>query len=215
MVLKLHGFPSSPCTLRVATALHEKKLPFEFVNVSLFTGEHKQPEYLKIQPFGQIPYLEDDDFIVYESRAIGKYLEAKYPSLAPAKSDLRAYGLYEQALSIEAANFDHFATIALAEKMFKPMKGLETNETAAKDALAALDGKLDAYNVILGKQKYLAGDKLTLADLFHLPEGTLLGQIGYEGLTASSRPNVARWWNEIQGRESWVGLKDGVKSVSA
>ena len=57
MVLKLHGFPTSPCTLRVATILHEKKLPFEFVNVSLFTGEHKQPEYLKIQPFGQIPYL--------------------------------------------------------------------------------------------------------------------------------------------------------------
>ena len=63
---------------------------------------------------------EDEDFVVYESRAIGKYIEAKYPGLAPAKSDLRAYGHYEQALSTEVANFDHFATIALAEKMFKP-----------------------------------------------------------------------------------------------
>ena len=63
---------------------------------------------------------EDDDLVVYESRAIGKYIEAKYPGLAPAKSDLRAYGHYEQALSTEVANFDHFATIALAEKMFKP-----------------------------------------------------------------------------------------------
>ena len=63
---------------------------------------------------------EDDDFVVYESRAIGKYIEAKYPGLAPAQSDLRAYGHYEQALSTEVANFDHFATIALAEKMFKP-----------------------------------------------------------------------------------------------
>ena len=63
---------------------------------------------------------EDDDFIIFESRAICKYIEAKHPGLAPAQSDLRAYGHYEQALSVETANFDHFATIALAEKMFKP-----------------------------------------------------------------------------------------------
>jgi glutathione S-transferase len=57
MVLKLYGYPQSTCTRRVATVLHEKKVPFELVVVDLMKGEHKTPEFLKNQPFGQIPYI--------------------------------------------------------------------------------------------------------------------------------------------------------------
>ncbi|KZV68492.1 glutathione S-transferase [Peniophora sp. CONT] len=213
MVFKLHGFPTSPCTFRVALILNEKRLPFELITVAILSGENKQPEHLKAQPFGQIPYLDDDGFIVYESRAICKYIEAKHPGLAPERSDLQAYGCYEQACSIEGSNFDHFATIALAEKMFKPY-GLGTNDAAAEEALNILDTKLDVYDKILGNQKYLAGDELTLADLFHVPEGVFLGKIGYAGLSAPSRPNVARWWNELLERQAWVTLKEGVQSVA-
>jgi len=53
MVLKLYGFPLSS----VATVLHEKKIPFEFVQVDIKKGEHKSPAHLEKQPFGQVPYL--------------------------------------------------------------------------------------------------------------------------------------------------------------
>jgi glutathione S-transferase len=57
MVLKLYGWPKSTCTQRVAMVLHEKKVPFEFIMVDLFKGESKTPQYLKHQPFGQVPYI--------------------------------------------------------------------------------------------------------------------------------------------------------------
>jgi hypothetical protein len=57
MVLKLYGTGQSTCTRRVATVLHEKNIAFELVVVDLMKGEHKSPEYLKKQPFGQVPYI--------------------------------------------------------------------------------------------------------------------------------------------------------------
>ena len=89
--------------------------------------------------------------------------------------------------------------------------GLTTDEAVFKGLLESIDAKLAAYNVILAKQKYLAGDvscqvscntdsysyhgpapqEITLADLFHLPYGTMLGVAGSDIMT--SKPNVARY----------------------
>jgi glutathione S-transferase len=57
MVLKLHGASYSTCTKRVITALKETNTPFELVAVDLSKGEHKSPEFVAKQPFGQVPYL--------------------------------------------------------------------------------------------------------------------------------------------------------------
>jgi glutathione S-transferase len=57
MVLKLYGSPVSICTRRVALVLREKEVPYEFILVDLPKAEHKTPEYLKKQPFGQVPYI--------------------------------------------------------------------------------------------------------------------------------------------------------------
>ena len=57
MVLKLYGAVNSTCSKRVAIVLHEKKVPFEFHIINFSKAENKSPEYLKKQPFGQIPYI--------------------------------------------------------------------------------------------------------------------------------------------------------------
>jgi glutathione S-transferase len=56
-ILKLYGAKIAMCTRRVATVLHEHKVPFELIQIDLMAGEHKTPAYLKNQPFGQIPYI--------------------------------------------------------------------------------------------------------------------------------------------------------------
>jgi glutathione S-transferase len=100
MVVKVYGAKSSTCTQRVLTALLEKNVPFELVTINLSVGEHKSEKYLKLQPFGKVPVLDDDGFILFESRAIAKYIAAKYTGqgtpLLPAEHDLKAYGLFEQ-----------------------------------------------------------------------------------------------------------------------
>lgn len=68
--------------------------------------------------------------------------------------------------------------------------GLTTNQAKFDELIAGLEGKLDVYDKILSKQKYLAGNEVTLADLFHLPYGVLLPVAGSNAL--ETRPNVAR-----------------------
>jgi len=60
MVLKLHGLAKSGHVRLVALVLHEKQVPFELVPVDFFKHEHKSPEYLEKQPFGQVPYIVCD-----------------------------------------------------------------------------------------------------------------------------------------------------------
>ncbi|KAH9829566.1 glutathione transferase [Rhodofomes roseus] len=216
MVLKLYGSPLSTCTRRVAIVLKEKNVPYEFFPVNLATGAHKSPEYLAKQPFGQVPYIEEEDgFQLFESRAIGRYIAVKYAGqgnkVLPDPADLRAVAKFEQAASIELTNFDPFASQIAFEKVFKGGKGLGPADPKVVESLTRqLLLKLDAYEIILSKQKYLAGDEVTLADLFHITYGAMLAPLGVDALEdASKRPHLARWWKDITSRPSWQAVKDG------
>lgn len=57
MVLKLYAHTVSPPSTLVLAVLHEKNIPFEFVTVELFKGQHKSPEFLTENPFGQVPCI--------------------------------------------------------------------------------------------------------------------------------------------------------------
>ena len=68
MVLKLYGVSFFTCTRRVASILKEYNVPYELVTVDIPGKEHKTEDFLKHQPFGQVPYIVDDNgFEVYES----------------------------------------------------------------------------------------------------------------------------------------------------
>ena len=110
MVLTLYGNSHSTCTARVRTVLEELSIPHEFVEVDFSRpGVLKTPEVLAVQPFGQIPYIDDDGFKLFESRAICRYLAIKYGGigkLIPDPSDVQKTALFDQAASIEVTNFD-------------------------------------------------------------------------------------------------------------
>jgi len=191
-------------------------VPFEFVSVDMSKGEHKSAAFVANQPFGQVPYIDDDGFVLYESRAICRYIADKYANQGPAlvPTDVKGKALFEQAASIEYSNFDPFCSKAVAEMVFKPMRGQASDKAVFDALIAGLSAKLDAYEVILGKQKYLAGNEITLADLFHLPYGILLEKAGSDLMTTKG-PNVTRWFNELCARPSWIRVIEGVKSVSS
>ncbi|KAF6754594.1 glutathione S-transferase [Ephemerocybe angulata] len=196
--LTVYGHPHLSCTPRVAATLHEKQVPFKLVVVDLLGKEQKSPAYLEKQPFGQIPVLEDDGYRIYETRAICRYIAEKYAgqgtTLIP--TDLKAKGIFEQAASVEYANWG-----ALCEQggYRESLQGM----------LVSLEANLDVYDKILAKQKWVAGDEFTLADLFHMPYAALLPRVGRDVIAA--RPNVARWAKELLARPSWQAVKDGVQ----
>ena len=84
-MLTLYHNPQSRSTT-VHYMLHELGEPFEIVPIDFRAGEHKKPEFLKINPMGKLPVLRDGDVIVTETPAILTYLADKYPKagLAPA-----------------------------------------------------------------------------------------------------------------------------------
>ena len=69
-----------------------------------------------------------------------------------------AVAKFEEAASVEYAQFDPVAGLIAYEKLFKKFCGIETNEALVTELLARLEIKLDGYEAILGKQKYLAGN---------------------------------------------------------
>jgi len=213
MVLKLYGFPLSVCTRRAVIALVEKGVPYELVVVNPLAGETKTSEYREnMQPFSQIPVLEDDGLIIRESRAIARYIAAKYanqgtPDLIPTSGDFTALAAFEQACSTEYAQFDPVAEGLMIESLVKRIKGLPSNDSLIDSLAAQLSEKMESYEIILSKQTYLAGDNITLADLLHLPVGFVLTtMMANDALTNSVRPNVLRWWNDISSRESWKSI---------
>ncbi|TFK65104.1 glutathione S-transferase [Pluteus cervinus] len=216
MVLKVYGSTDSPCTQRLALICHEKRVPFELFVVDMKGGEHKSATYVEKQPFGQIPYIDDDGFILFESRAICRYICAKYPDqgtpLVP--KDPKALALMEQGASIESTNFDFNVSVIVGEK-FNPMRGFTTNEALVSERLALLTTRLAGYEAILGKQKYIAGDELTLVDLFHIPYGEFLLRLGVDILVNGSFPNVSRWWKDISSRPTWKKVHAGLVSVQS
>jgi glutathione S-transferase len=212
MVLTLFGSPMSTCTKRVAMVLHETNTPFKFVHVDLMKGGHKAPDYVAKQPFGQVPYIvraprtilddevssdparqDDDGFILYESRAIARYIAAKAKSPLLPTGDARKAALFEQAESIEVSNFTPSASGITFQRVVVPRMGRSTDEALVAELAKTLEAKLAGYEAILAKQKYLAGDEITLADLSHLPHGAFMAQLGFNFLEDEAKfPHVAR-----------------------
>src|SRR6185295_15378075 len=160
-MIKLYTFPPSTNSRKVRIALLEKGLEFERINVDLSKREQKNPDYLKIHPFGQVPALDDEGFILYDSTVINEYLEDEYPypALMPKDSEARA-----RARLMEDFRDTHFNP-AFVRIMIESRKA-ETERDANNIATAKGDiGKcLDRIEEELAGKEYLAG-AFSLADI--------------------------------------------------
>ncbi|KAB5587375.1 Glutathione S-transferase [Ceratobasidium theobromae] len=161
--ITLYGSPMSTCTKRVVTVCNELGIECNLAPVDLRKFEHKAPDFLATKnPFGAVPILVDEDETqLFESRAICRYLTAKYgkgSGLVPDPSDVKTYGLFEQAASIEYSSFDPAASGLSWERRFAGMFGLPSSEELAAKHVNTLKSKMEGYERILSKQKYLAGE---------------------------------------------------------
>src|SRR5690242_10292528 len=187
--MKVYGNPHSTCTRKVLTTLAEKNHPAEFINVDLGKGEHKQPAHLARQPFGVVPVLEDDDFRMYESRAIIRYLDARLPGVALTPKDQRARGRMEQWISVEQSYFNGPAMRIIMQLHFGPMRGAAPDMAVVEQAKRDLQRPLDVIDQALAGTPYLAGEAFSLADISWMPYVEYLFS-SKQGELITSRKNV-------------------------
>ncbi|KAJ9703022.1 hypothetical protein PVL29_004680 [Vitis rotundifolia] len=205
MVVKVYGAVTAACPQRVLACLVEKGVEFEVVHVDLDSGEQKRPEFLIRQPFGQVPVMEDGDFRLFESRAIIRYIAAKYVDEGPnlVGRSLEERGLVDQWLEVEENNLNPLIFTVVLQLVILPRMGEKGDLALVRNCEQKLDKVFDAYEQRLSKSCYLAGDSFTLADLSHLPGIRYLVNEAGMGHLITERKNVNAWWENISNRPAW------------
>ncbi|KAM6572344.1 hypothetical protein CsatA_016424 [Cannabis sativa] len=208
MVVIVYGSLRSACTQRVLACFHEKGIEYEIVHVDLQTAQHKQPQFLLLQPFGQVPVIEEGEFRLFESRAIIRYYAAKYADhgadLLGATTEERA--IVDQWVEVESNNFNDIVYTLVLQILILPSMGKKGNLALVDDCEEKMAKVLDVYEERLGKSKYLGGETFSLADLSHLPGiRYLVNEVNMEHLV-SERKNVKAWWESISNRPAWKKL---------
>jgi glutathione S-transferase len=201
--MKIYGHPMSTCTRKVLLTLAEKGQEPDLVVVDFTKGEHKQPEHLARQPFGVMPALDDDGFALYESRAMMRYVDAKYPGVSLTPSDIKARARMEQWISVEYSYVSPPLMKIVREKMFKKMmNGGPPDLAVVETERAKLSAALDVLDKALAKDEYLAGNAFSLAEVTFMPYFEYLFP-AESGDLVTSRANLGAWWKRISGRPTW------------
>ncbi|NHB08365.1 glutathione S-transferase family protein [Burkholderia cepacia] len=159
--MKLYGFAGTR-SQRALWGLKELDADFEFVSVNLLQGEHKRPEFLRLNPAGKVPVLVDGDLVIPESSAIVLYLADKYPEKALLPVD--------PALRAQAYRWVMFAVTELEQPLWRitrhsflypPEKRSPADIELARDDFRTMAAILDKH---LEGREFIVGDTLTVAD---------------------------------------------------
>jgi glutathione S-transferase len=199
--MKLYHNPLSPNVRRVRLTaavlgidLEEKKLDFA-------KGEHKNPEYLALNPNGAVPTLVDGDYVLTESRAIMQYLAAKkhesglLPRDEAARADVTRWQFWD------ASHFSpHLAAVAF-ERLLKGMLGLgDPDANKIQEALTNFRRFGAVLNKRLEGKSNVVGTTLTIADL------TLASSLMYAKqaeIPLAEFPHVQAWFTRMTEMDAW------------
>ncbi len=159
---KLYYSPAS-CSMAVHVALIETGAEFELARISIPAGDNKKPEFLKLNPRGQVPVLvEDGTTVIREGGAILSYLLDKHKNpLLPSSGPARAAAL-EALMWANASLHPAYGRAFWAGKAFSdPAVKAEVQ----KAACAGIQSYWDEAEERLAKSKYMAGATLTMGDI--------------------------------------------------
>lgn len=200
-MIVFYGSPMSSAG-RTHWMLEELGVPYEYKRISIREGDNKKPEFLKINPGGKIPCIQDGDVILTESMAINFYLAEKYgKGLMPADLVERAR-VYEWSFWAISNVQPLFITI-LQNTMVKPEP--ERDSKAAEAARALIPPYLTFLNDALAGKDYLVGTQFTVADI---NAASVIGLGAFIGVDVGAYNNVQGWINRVQGRPAFAKSLD-------
>ncbi|KAL6890584.1 hypothetical protein ACP4OV_008839 [Aristida adscensionis] len=191
---------------RVLACLEEVGAEYQVVEVDYMANEHKGADHLARNPFGQIPAFQDGDVMLFESRAISKYVLRKYSK--PGQEDILREGSPEEGAAVdvwtEVEAHHYFPAIApiVYECVVYPARlGAQPNQAVVEESLGKLRKVLDVYEARLSKHPYLAGNFFSFADLSHFPYTNYFMRTEHASLL-DSYPHVKAWWGRVVARPS-------------
>ena len=194
--MKLYGYPLSGNTHRVQALLSVLGVEYENVLVDLRAGAHKAPEYLALNPLGQVPVLVDNDVTLRDSSAIMIYVARTFDKAnrwLPA--DPVGAARVQEWLSIAVNEIQNGPFVVRAVKLF----GSPQDAQAAKARSEALFQVL--FEPHLAQRKWLAGDQATIADLACYG---YVAQITEGDFSLEPYPAIRGWLARVEGLKDFT-----------
>ncbi|MCE7765817.1 glutathione S-transferase [Pseudomonas putida] len=194
--IKLYNFPKSGHAHRIELMLSLLNLPTELVFVDLARGAHKQPDFLALNPFGQVPVIDDNGTVIADSNAILVYLAKKYDNGTWLPEEPAAAARVQRWLSIAAGPLAFGPAAARLVTVFGAAFNTDEVIARAHTLLKVIDAEL-------AKTPFLAGSTPTIADIAnysyiaHAPEGNV---------SLEPYANVRSWLARIESLPGFVPM---------
>ncbi len=151
----------------VLLTLEVKRIPYTSRLLSFSAGEHKTPEFLRLNPRHKVPVIRDGDFVLNESLAIVVYLDRKVPDFPLFGRDAEEAGLIWRAIS----EFQSYVQPPLWEHIVRPIYAgkVEENRARIEEQVAGVHAELANYEAVLTTRPWLIGNAISAADVMIFP----------------------------------------------
>ena len=197
-MLKIHGRNNSSNVQKVVWALDEMKVPYERIDAGGEFGVVNEEPYLSMNPNARVPTMEEDDFILWESNAIVRYLASKYGDshFYPDDPKIRASSdrwMDWQQTTVAPVITPIFWGLVRTPEKERDLKLIEANRLKMIDVMRILDNNLS-------NRPFVAGNNFSIGDI-------PLGIMVYRWLTLiNDRPkmtNLEGWYDSLAKRSAF------------
>lgn len=160
--------------------------------------------HAKLHPFRKIPAMRHGDFVLFESGAIGRYIDRVFPGPALQPKDVKELARMDQWMSA-VSDYCYQAMIReiVVQRVLVPMRGGKTDEAMVKAAWPKVEYQLSVLEQTLGQQPFLAGGALSLADLTLSPILFYVKMQPEGGPMLAKFKGVSGWFDRMAARPSF------------
>ena len=195
-MIKIYGSPKSSSG-RCFWTLEEVGQSYEAKPINFKEKEHKSEDYLKINPNGKVPALEDGDYTIWESMAINMYLAEAYKPELMGKNLKERGRVYQWSIwaitDLQTPLIDIFIQLVFVPEQRRSMEIIDKAQAKLPTLLSIIDEALES-------SKYLAGDEFTLADLNTASTVMICEAIKYD---LSEYKKLMTWKSSISERAAF------------
>lgn len=195
-MIQLHDYELSGSCHKVRMLLGFLQLPYEKLPVDFVSRQHKAPEYLALNPFGELPILQDGAVLLRDAQAILVYLASRYdPERLWYPEEPQAQGRVQQWLSTGGGEIMNASAARLVKGLNYPLD-LDRLHAGAHRAFAIVDAHLK------GKE-FLELGRPTIADLACFPYAALAWE---GGIDISAYRNMIEWIGRVKKLPHFTGM---------
>jgi glutathione S-transferase len=196
-MITFYDAPISGNTYKVRLLLKQLEIPHEAVRLDIAGGAVRAPEFRKVNPFGRVPFIAEEEFSLGESNAILLYL-ARGSKLLPA--DPRPQALIQQWMFFEQNQVELAIGLPRVWKKF----GIQQHPSVLEHYAPRAVSSLKVLERHLAGRDWFVGDAYSVADIALYAYTHMAPEAGHE---LAPFPAVSTWLKRVQAQPGWFPLE--------